>query len=98
MKLIFASLARDEMTEAKRYYERQLRGLGAEFQQEALRSAHRILEHPLAWQIEVEPVRRYVFNRFPYKMLYVVRGEHIVVLAVGHQHRKPDYSIDRLAK
>lgn len=96
MELIFAKLARAEMAEAKRYYERQQRGLGVTFQHEAAVSAKRILEQPLAWQVETEPVRRYLFNRFPYKMLYVIRGEHIVVLAVAHQHRHPDYWIQRL--
>jgi len=96
MELIFAKLARAEMAEAKRYYERQQRGLGVTFQHEAAVSAKRILEQPLVWQVETEPVRRYLFNRFPYKMLYVIRGEHIVVLAVAHQHRHPDYWIQRL--
>jgi plasmid stabilization system protein ParE len=96
MELIFAKLARAEMAEAKRYYERQQPGLGMEFQNEAALSSRRILEQPLAWQIEVEPVRRFIFNRFPYKMLYVIRGVRIVVLAVSHQHRDPDYWIDRL--
>lgn len=95
MKLIFAKLARDEMAEAKRYYERQQRGLGRDFQHDAEVSAKRILENPLAWQIEYEPLRRFVFNRFPYKMLYLIRGDLIVVVAVAHQHRNPDYWIDR---
>ena len=59
MELIFATVARDEMAEAKRYYERQQRGLGMRFQHEAVLSAKRILEQPLAWQVEIEPVRRY---------------------------------------
>lgn len=96
MELIFARVARAEMAEAKRYYERQQRGLGAAFQHEAMVSAKRILEHPLAWRIEIDPVRRFVFNRFPYKMLYAIRGGQIIVLAVAHQHRDPDYWIDRI--
>jgi plasmid stabilization system protein ParE len=96
MELIFAKIAREEMAEAKRYYERQQRGLGMTFQHEAAVSAKRILEQPLAWQVEIAPVRRFVFNRFPYKMLYVIRGERIIVLAVAHQHRNPDYWIERI--
>lgn len=61
MELIFAKLARAEMAEAKRYYERQQRGLEVTFQHEAAVSAKRILEQPLAWQVETEPVRRYLF-------------------------------------
>ncbi len=96
MKLIFAKLARGEMAEAKRYFERQQRGLGQDFLEEARLSAKRILEHPLAWQVEYGPVRRFIFNRFPYKMLYIIRGDRIVVIAVAHQHRDPDYWIDRV--
>lgn len=96
MELIFAKVAHAEIVEAKRYYERQQRGLGAAFQHEAKVSAKRILEQPLAWRVEVEPVRRYLFNRFPYKMLYAIRGERIIILAVAHQHRNPDYWIERV--
>lgn len=95
MELIFAKLARAEMVEAKRYYEQQQRGLGMTFQHEAEVSARRIFDQPLAWQIEIEPVRRFMFNRFPYKMLYAIRGERIIILAVAHQHRNPDYWIER---
>ncbi|MDP2783285.1 MAG: type II toxin-antitoxin system RelE/ParE family toxin [Sulfurimicrobium sp.] len=95
MTLTFAKLARDEMAEAKRYYERQQRGLGRDFQRDTEVSAKRILENPLAWQIEYGPVRRFVFNRFPYKMLYLIREKLIVVVAVAHQHRNPDYWIDQ---
>jgi len=97
MELVFAVLARAEMAEARRYYERQQRGLGHEFVRAAAASAQRILEQPLAWQVEIEPVRRFLFNRFPYKMLYAIRGERIVVLAVAHQHRDPEYWIERIA-
>lgn len=96
MELVFAKFARAEMAEAKRYYEQQQRGLGMTFQYEAAVSARRILDQPLAWQVEVEPVRHFLFNRFPYKMLYAIRGERIIVLAVAHQHRNPDYWIERI--
>ena len=67
MQLIFLALARDELTEAKRFYNRQQQGLGESFQREAQTAARLIQERPLAWQIEVEPVRRFLFDRFPYK-------------------------------
>lgn len=96
MELIFAKVAQAELAEAKRYYERQQRGLGEAFLREAKVCVKRILEHPVAWKVEIDPVRRFLFNRFPYKMLYVIRGKQIVVLAVAHQHRDPDYWIDRI--
>jgi plasmid stabilization system protein ParE len=94
--LIFLALARNELAETKRFYNRQQQGLGESFQREAEAAAKLIQERPLAWQIEVEPVRRFLFDRFPYKMLYIIRAERIVVIAVAHQHRQPDYWVDRV--
>ncbi len=96
MQLIFLTLARDEMAEAKRFYNRQQQGLGESFKREAEAAAGLIQERPLAWQVEIEPVRRFIMDRFPYKMLYIVRSELIVVVAVAHQHRRPDYWVDRI--
>lgn len=98
MQLIFLALARDELAEAKRFYNRQQQGLGESFQREAQSAAKLIQERPLAWQIEVEPVRRFIFDRFPYKMLYIIRAEQIVVIAVAHQHRQPDYRVERIGE
>ena len=96
MHLIFLALARNELAEAKRFYNRQQQGLGESFQREAEAAARLIQERPLAWQVEVEPVRRFLFDRFPYKMLYIIRAERVVVIAVAHQHRHPDYWVDRI--
>ena len=96
MQLIFLTLARDELAEAKRFYNRQQQGLGISFQREAETAAKQIRERPLAWQIEIDPVRRFIFDRFPYKMFYIIRAELIIVVAVAHQHRQPDYWIERI--
>jgi len=31
--------------------------------------------------------------KFPYKLLYSVEKDHVLVIAIAHQHRKPDYWI-----
>ncbi|HEU0186524.1 MAG TPA: type II toxin-antitoxin system RelE/ParE family toxin [Gallionellaceae bacterium] len=71
------------------------KGWAIKFQHEAEMAAKRILEHPLAWQFERDPFRRFLLNRFPYKMLYVIENNRILVIAVSHQHRQPDYRIER---
>jgi len=96
MELAFSALARDELAEAKRYYNRLQKGLGDQFQREAEIAAKRIVEHPLAWQFELDPFRRFLLNRFPYKMLYAIENGRILVIAVSHQHRQPDYWIERV--
>ncbi|MBI3903418.1 MAG: hypothetical protein HY306_10865 [Nitrosomonadales bacterium] len=47
MQLIFLTLARDEMAEAKRFYNRQQQGLGESFKREAEAAAKLIQERPL---------------------------------------------------
>lgn len=96
MQLVFLTIAREELAEAKRFYNRQQQGLGESFQREAEAAARQVRERPLAWQVEIEPVRRFIFDRFPYKMLYIVRGETVIVVAAAHQHRQPDYWVERV--
>ena len=42
-----------------------------------------------------EEVRKCLLHKFPYKLMYSVEGNHILVIAVAHQHRNPDYWVDR---
>jgi len=42
-------------------------------------------------------IRRCLFARFPYSLIYGVEEQTIVVIAVAHSHRVPDYWMDRLS-
>ena len=46
-------------------------------------------------QIEPE-IRRCLFARFPYSLVYGVDNDTIIVIAVADTHRAPHYWIDRL--
>ena len=91
MNAVFASLARQEVDAAVDWYEGQLPGLGERFRIEVRNGVARIEAHPLAWPVERGEVRKYLLNRFPYKLLYAVEPSRLVVLALAHQHRRPDY-------
>ena len=41
-------------------------------------------------------VKRLLMGRFPFSVVFVVTGEHVVVLALAHHRRKPNYWRDRL--
>jgi hypothetical protein len=87
----FLAEAEAELEDAVAYYESQLMGLGTEFAGEIRAGLARIEEFPEGWQLLGRRVRRYRLNRFPYGILYAVVGGDIVVVAVMHLHRKPDY-------
>jgi len=48
MEVIFAGLARKELTDAELYYELEYPGLGKRFKEEIKKSIERIIEHPKA--------------------------------------------------
>lgn len=91
MKIIFSKFAKDELNDAIAFYETELAGLGLLFKEEIRSSISRIKEHPEAWSIEQGDVRKALLHRFPYKILYSIEKDHIIMLAIAHQHRKPNY-------
>ena len=97
MQSYFSLFALDELREAKLFYDHQEKGLGARFVKEARHAAVTLASNPLAWQVERGDIRRFLINRFPYKLLYAIEGGRVIIVAVAHQHRDPDYWIDRVS-
>ena len=95
MRIIFTRIARQELEDAIRYYELECSGLGSKFKEEVKKAVLRMAEYPEAWSIEQGEIRKYLLHKFPYKLMYSIEKDHILVIAVAHQHRKPFYWIDR---
>jgi plasmid stabilization system protein ParE len=95
MKVFFSAIAKQELDDAADYLEREFDGLGTSFKAEVELAADRISRHPLAWSIESGEIRKCLLHRFPYKLLYSIETDHLLIIAVAHQHREPDYWIDR---
>jgi len=94
MRVIFSKLAKQELEDAANYYELEFSGLGKKFREEIKKAIELIVEHPESWSIERGDVRKGLLHKFPYKLLYSIEEDHIFVIAVAHQHRKPDYWIE----
>jgi mRNA-degrading endonuclease RelE of RelBE toxin-antitoxin system len=91
MKIIFSKLASQELNDASCYYELSFEGLGKKFRDEIKKTVLRISEYPEAWPLETNEVRKYCLHKFPYKILYSIEENHLFIIAIAHQHRKPDY-------
>ena len=87
----FHRLAERELNEAALYYEEESKGLGAAFLDAVQRTLDFISDYPGAAQPVTELVRRKLIPRFPYAVLFRLRGNEIRVLAVAHQMRRPLY-------
>jgi plasmid stabilization system protein ParE len=96
MNIRFLILADQEVADAVQWYEQQSEGLGRAFLDELDRVVRLVRVYPLiATQIEPE-IRRFLFSRFPYSLIYGIDRETLVVIAVAHQHREPRYWANRL--
>jgi len=84
-----------ELDDAYDYYEYELEGLGQKFLEEFRGGINRILNHPYAWSPIQDKVRKCILKKFPYNIIYAIEEDLIIIIAVAHQHRRPDYWIDR---
>ena len=87
-----------EFYEASEHYESRQAGLGTRFRDELLEVCRSIVQQPTLWRERSGGYRRVNCPVFPYYVAYFIRGDLIVIAAVAHGHRHPDYWKLRLPK
>ena len=50
-----------------------------------------VAEQPNRWPVLTESIRRYVFPRFPFTLVYREQSTYVEVVAVAHQKKRPGY-------
>lgn len=100
MKLDVLPEADEEIQSAVRYYETQRSGLGDNFLAELRTHLERIADDPLTLpKLETAParmdIRRILIRRFNYVVVFEVFDNEILVLAVAHGSRRPNYWVKR---
>ena len=101
MKIHFLPDARTELLDARKWYEEQRLGLGAEFLLEFKQCVAKIVASPERFVLvprlaKSRNVRQARVIRFPYSIVYRIFDDQITILAVAHHHRKPAYWHKRL--
>ena len=96
MKVRYLSVAEIELDEAYAYYEKQEIGLGLRFYTELRNTVDRIIAYPEAWSLISGEIRKCRTKVFPYGVIYQFQKEEILIVAIAHLHRKPEYWRDRL--
>jgi len=95
MKVRFLTAASAELADALAWYRerspRAAEGLWLRVQ-DARRS---IVLFPCAAPPISHEARRFILSGYPYDLVYSVRAEEIVVVAVAHHSRQPEYWTDR---
>lgn len=83
--------ADSEMMEAAIFYEAQQQDLGKRFLSVVQESLNHIQINPSLYPVIHLDVRRCITKTFPFNVLFRIGKNQIVVMAVMHQKRNPDY-------
>lgn len=91
-----------EFDDAVRWYEEQESGVGFAFVDCAQRARRDLADRPEAAPSGTTAddgtvIRSKHIRRFPYRIIYTVEPDGILILAYAHQRRQPGYWLHRLS-
>ena len=96
----FLPKAEGELAEAITHYDAAKSGLGIELAIELERVIQLLLDNPFAGKIAQLPTkvahREFLLHRFPYRIIYSVEEDCILIVAVLYQGRRPGYWQNRI--
>lgn len=96
MKFYFHPDADAELGESIRYYEECQISLGLDMAEEVYSAIQRASEYPEACSAMSKNTRRCLVNRFPYGVIFQVKSGMLLIIAIAHLSRRPDYWKDRV--
>ncbi len=96
----FLPQAESELAEAVGWYDAAVVGLGTELVIELQGAIDLLLGNPFAGKVARLPAkvayREWILSRFPYRIIYSVEEDGILIVAVVYQGRRADYWRDRV--
>lgn len=80
-----------ELAEHESWYREKSEMAAQGFLLELNRAIRNVAEFPERWPVASRGERRFVFPRYPFTLLYRIKGEVVFITAVAHQSRRPGY-------
>lgn len=101
MRIRILDEAEAEIESARHYFNQQAFALGDRFLDDLEQVLDRIEANPgscprLETLPASEPYRRALLKVFRYAVIFEILGEEVVVVAIAHTSRKPNYWLNRL--
>jgi plasmid stabilization system protein ParE len=96
MKYAWDEDALEDLEEATRFYFQRDPQVEIRFAECIDNAIEQVTSRPISWPIIESDVRSFVVEIFPYSLLYTIDEDHIVILAVAHHSRHPEYWKDRI--
>lgn len=72
--------------------------LGEDFFAEFQIGVGRVAENPRRFHFDRSGLRRCNLERFPYHFLYDIRGVYVRIWVLRHDHRNPDFGLERFSR
>ena len=83
--------ARAELRAARNWYHERSPLSAFAFAQTVQNAISRIREAPNTFPLADHGTRKFVLQRFPFNIFYLIGASEIVIVAVAHQKRRPGY-------
>lgn len=101
MKARLLPEAEEEIRLAAQWYEDRETGLGGQFLEAVVDALVEIERHPRRFSKppklrSTREIHRLLLPRFPYSIIYEIRPKEVLVAAVAHASRRPNYWRSRL--
>jgi plasmid stabilization system protein ParE len=96
MEVEFIEPALIELDDAIQYYNLQSSDVSDQFFDEVLSTIDLIIRFPEFWKKNTKYTSKAILKKFSYNLIYTVYNGKIYILSIAHQHREPEYWIDRI--
>ena len=94
-EVILHTEAEADVLQALEWYTERSAIAGRAFVHELNHVVNLAVRSPMTWPRAFGNTRRIVFPRFPFDLVFRLKGETIEIVAVAHQRRQPSYWADR---
>jgi plasmid stabilization system protein ParE len=94
-KVTFHPGASENYAATYRWYHDRRPVLAANFESEIDRGVRLISQNRSRWPKFDDRRRRFIVRKFPYSIIYELHREEVVILAVAHGKRRPNYWRER---
>ncbi|HKY44440.1 MAG TPA: type II toxin-antitoxin system RelE/ParE family toxin [Pyrinomonadaceae bacterium] len=98
MRYEFHPAALEEYRQAALSYAEREQSVALQFVASVEDAIARIVEAPRRWRVVDEDVRRCLTRVFPFGILYTIEDNFLLIVAVMHFSREPDYWKSRIKK
>jgi plasmid stabilization system protein ParE len=93
----FLPAAEAEFLQEIEHYSKAREGLGIRFQLSVMATISKAVANPRGGAPHGKETRRRLVNGFPFSVVYRVSDGQLLIVAVAHHRRKPDYWAQRVA-